>query len=242
MRQPDWGPLYIETDYTRFPVEPWNTGSNIIFLALCIYCIYRTHLNYKRYPFVVFCLPFLITGTTGGILYHMTRSHPVWLFMDFLPIFLLCLFASVYLWSTILKELTPIKPVWLGGICIALTLLWLSSLMRGPATLRYMTLGANVSLPFLVYILMVDRERWYLVLSGIIAFVIAAFFRWFDQHGAIEYLPMGSHFLWHVFGGISTWLLFCYFLRLEEKKARGHEDGISSQPSSSASAARNQDC
>ena len=33
----DNGPIYVETLMGRFPVEPWNTYSNLLFLALIVF-------------------------------------------------------------------------------------------------------------------------------------------------------------------------------------------------------------
>ena len=90
---PDFGPIYAETDLTRFPVEPWNVASNLIFLIIIFLFARRTRLNYRRYPLVVLALPILAVGFTGGTIFHATRSNRLWLMMDYLPIMILCLLA-----------------------------------------------------------------------------------------------------------------------------------------------------
>ena len=37
----DRGPIYLETLMGRFPVEPWNTFSNLLFLALIVFWFLR---------------------------------------------------------------------------------------------------------------------------------------------------------------------------------------------------------
>lgn len=216
MRNSDWGPSYIETNMDAFPVEPWNTYSNVIFVLLCLFIAYRTRLQFKRYPFTLCCLPLLMIGTLGGTVYHMTRSHPLWLFMDFVPIKLLCLCAVINLWRLIFKAMSPL-PIWFiaGFLGILIGSVYLSS-FRGSITIGYMILGANVILPFFVYLFLVSSKNWYLVVTAITSFLVAVFFRWFDLHGSEQYFPMGSHFLWHIFGGIASWCLFTFFIRLEE--------------------------
>ena len=219
MKRADWGPQYIETNMENFPVEPWNTYSNTIFILLCLYIAWRTRLNFKKHPFSVFCLPFLCIGTLGGIVFHMTRSHPIWLFMDFVPIQLLCFFAVINLWRMIFKAMSPLKLWFILVFVGALGLSVYANTLGGGITVGYLTLGMNVILPFLVYLMFVSGENWYLVISAIASFACAVFFRWFDMHGSEAYFPMGSHFLWHVLGGTATWCLFVYFMRLEEKNA-----------------------
>ena len=37
----DFGPFYAETHMGRLPVEPWNTFSNLAFLAIAVYWAFK---------------------------------------------------------------------------------------------------------------------------------------------------------------------------------------------------------
>lgn len=58
----DFGPLYAETDPSRFPVEPFNSVSNLIFLLVFIYYFRRTSLSFNQFPMTVSSLPILFVG------------------------------------------------------------------------------------------------------------------------------------------------------------------------------------
>ncbi|MCB9030662.1 MAG: hypothetical protein H6619_06380 [Deltaproteobacteria bacterium] len=61
----DFGPIYAETDMTQFPVEPFNTVSNVIFLLMILYFTYQTRLRYQSHPLLVTILPILSLGFIG---------------------------------------------------------------------------------------------------------------------------------------------------------------------------------
>ena len=95
----DFGPTYFETNLDRFPVEPFNTYSNLIFLFILLFFCWRTRGDFRSFPASVLALPILCVGFVGGTLFHATRSYPLWLYMDFVPIALLVVLASLYFWN-----------------------------------------------------------------------------------------------------------------------------------------------
>ncbi|MGA8854131.1 MAG: hypothetical protein WB492_08135, partial [Christiangramia sp.] len=78
----DSGPIYQETLAGRLPVEPFNTYSNIFFLIIIIYFSLRVYRDYKNHRFLAWSLPVLFLGFIGGTVYHATRSHDIWMYMD----------------------------------------------------------------------------------------------------------------------------------------------------------------
>ena len=94
----DSGPIYLETAMGRFPVEPWNTYSNLLFLALIVFWFLRVRRNIRDHLFIAYCLPVFLLGWVGGTVYHATRSHEVWLFLDWAPIALLALAVAIFFW------------------------------------------------------------------------------------------------------------------------------------------------
>lgn len=99
MMQPaDFGPIYAETLPGRFPVEPWNTFSNLIFLFVFLNFLRRIRHNPRRYPITLTSLIILIIGLTGGTIYHATRSHNIWLILDFVPIGILVIIGTIFFW------------------------------------------------------------------------------------------------------------------------------------------------
>ena len=100
-RLADQGPVYAETDLSAFPVECYATWSNLIFPILIGYWLWRLHGHYAHHRMLTIALPILAVGWIGGTIYHATRSHVVWLVMDWLPIAILVLIAAGWLWRRI---------------------------------------------------------------------------------------------------------------------------------------------
>ena len=94
----DFGPIYAETGKEGFLIEPFNTASNLIFLFLIIYWFLQVKDKWKEHPLIIVSLPILTIGFLGGSIYHATRSHNIWLFLDFMPIMILCLLAMLRFW------------------------------------------------------------------------------------------------------------------------------------------------
>ena len=90
MHPNDSGPIYRETLMGRLPVEPWNTWSNLVFLFVVIFWALRAYREPRTHLFLAGALPVLFIGFVGGTVFHGTRSHEVWLLMDWVPIVLLC--------------------------------------------------------------------------------------------------------------------------------------------------------
>lgn len=211
----DFGPRYAETVMGRFPVEPFNTYSNLIFLAIIIYFVILTRCSYKTSPFIVSSLPVLLIGYIGGTVYHATRSHNLWLIMDFMPIMILSFAAAVFLWRVILHRLSlsilaAILPVFIFGALR--TVLPFDKSVK--IMLGYSTLGLTILLPAIL----VSARRGYsgilLILGTAISFFCAVFFRQIDKE-LLLYLPMGTHFIWHLLGGVATWCIMKYVYLVE---------------------------
>ncbi len=221
----DPGPIYTETllstGNTSWPVEPWNTWSNLIFLAILIHISLRTRLNYKKYPLIVFSLPILAVGFFGGTMYHATRSHTVWLIMDFMPILILTSTAAIVFWKELVGSLPKAVFLFLSVAVSGRTLAWTLHAERTiKISLGYLAAALAILLP--LFLLVRKRPRTDRLLLAAITgtFGSAVAFRMFDRpipgvpHAPL--LPMGTHFLWHLLGGVSVWLLMVLTIRLRD--------------------------
>ena len=218
MNNPVTGPLYAETDLSRFPVEPWNTYSNIVFFLLVIYWWRKTRIDPQNHQLIRTCLPILLLGFVGGTVWHATRASRLWLMLDYLPIFLATLTAAVFFWAVLLRN-RPLAAVVVLGSFGLISLSWqfsgLPFLFK--IGLSYSTLTAVILLPAL---LLCARDNWRgatSLFSAIILISIAIFMRQIDLTLGHEMLPMGTHFLWHILGGIAVYFLinFIYQTRIE---------------------------
>ena len=224
----DPGPIYTETllalHAASWPVEPWNTWSNLIFVAILLDISVRTKLNYKRYPLIVFSLPVLTVGLLGGTVYHATRSHVVWLILDFMPILLLTSAAAIAYWKALVGSTPKAVCLFLLVAVSGRTLAWTLNVDRSiKISLSY----AAAALAILIPIFLIARRRTKtdrLLVAGItLTFASAVAFRMFDRpipgipHEPL--LPMGTHFLWHLLGGAAVWLLMILTIRLRDTQA-----------------------
>jgi hypothetical protein len=209
----DGGPLYTETDLRSTIVEPYNTLSAVIFLVMAVYWYGRLRGSFSKFIFLSTSLVLLAIGGLGGVIYHAFRYSSFFLFMDWLPIMILCVMASLYF----LYKVTGKWKV-VAGYFIILSLfdrlIWefipeFDGNLR--ANVNYAIIGTGLLIPTLLLLLKNSFRFWYLVLASFLAFSTALFFRISDQWG---FLPMGTHFLWHTFGALAGHFMLLYIHKL----------------------------
>lgn len=209
VKPPDGGMFYAETNLGRFIVEPFNAASAFIFLLLAFYWIIRLRNSYNTHRFLTLCSAVLFVGATGGTLYHAFRSSRIYLFMDWVPILLLCLMAGFYF---LLRSTSK----WWHALLLfaaffgAQVLLWqlVNAHNRKMAiNINYFLMSLLVLVPLSLFLVRQQFRHVYYVLGSVLAFALALFFRIYDTDG---WLPMGTHFLWHVFGAAACQLMFLF--------------------------------
>lgn len=217
----DSGPIYKETYVGEWPlVEPWNALSNLLFLAIVLFWAVRVYKHAAQHAFLAGALPVLFIGFVGGTLYHGTRSHEVWLLMDWVPIMLLSLAVSVYF--AIQNRFR-----WYGTLALITfpfaisALAWqadsLPQWARG--LLGYPMMAFVILFPIVFYL---NKHQWrhvQWVATALAMFIIAITCRSIDN-GPYDGLPMGTHWLWHIFGALASHFLIAYIY-----KERRHQIG-----------------
>jgi hypothetical protein len=206
----DGGPIYTETLAGRFPVEPCNTMSNFIFLFIIIYWVLKTRMNIVKYPMVVIGTSILAVGFVGGTAYHATRSSEIWLVTDYMAIYFAIMTGCIYLWHRITGNWFLVL---IYSLLPALTLRIVSVFFpvgeKHFIAASYSTQVIMILLPVLIHCwLNKFRHVWVLVLA-FISFAVALSFRELDAISG-KLIPSGTHFLWHIFGGISAFLVLHY--------------------------------
>lgn len=209
-RLPDGGPLYAETEFSRLIVEPWNAASALVFVGIAIYWIWKIRDEYQNYPFISFSLPLLIIGGIGGTLYHGLRSSVVFLYLDIGPIFGLSFAAGLYLWSKVWEKW------WVFLIAAPLFLLgrYYGELYFSTHTvinLSYLAAAGFLLTPIAIVLYATNWRYAAWVLGALCSFAIALYFRLIDLSAP---LPMGTHWLWHVFGAFACAALLGYLYRM----------------------------
>ena len=207
----DSGPIYQETLSGRLPVEPFNTFSNIFFLLIIIYFSIKVYKDYKNHRFLAWSLPVLFLGFIGGTVYHATRSHDVWMYMDWLPIIILCLGVSIY-YSTKLhvdRNWKILLILLVLFLVLGVQLLPVSQHLN--TSIGYIATAIGILLPIILYFFTNKKDQWGYVLLAVLSFGFAISFRILDNFMYI--LPMGTHWLWHTFGALSVFFLMNYIYR-----------------------------
>lgn len=211
---PDMGPWYAETDLSRFPAEPFNTFSNILFLLVAIYWIRK--ISGQKEPFKSFLklsMPILLVGFVGGTVFHATRSHFGWLLMDVLPIFVLGLLTSIYHWKLLKVSLWKVGVFFVLFLCLPSWVLW-KFFSRSPnsPTISYLLLALVILFPILFdqWKNSWKQGRWLMASIGLVS--VALICRALDSSALVQassFLP-GTHWLWHAFGAATCHFLLCF--------------------------------
>jgi hemolysin III len=217
------GPRYVETDLSRTIVEPFNALSAGLFLFLAGWWILRLWPRRRHFAFLLGTMPLLIIGGVGGTVYHAFRGHRAWLLMDWIPIALLTFAAGVYLWARLLRR-------WWYALVIpplvfAIQSVNFRTLPRGLAiNASYSLLAAVVIVPAGLVLIRTRGRHGAWFLTGVAAFIAALSCRALDWRLA-RLLPMGSHWLWHVFGAVACHFCLEYLYRLRSDEVLRQSQG-----------------
>lgn len=224
----DSGPIYRETNMARKLVEPWNTFSNLGFLAIILFWSIRVYRKPKSHVFISFTLPILLVGFIGGTIYHATRSHEVWLLMDWLPILILSLTVAVYFYVR-----SKIRWYWilLAMFSPFLIMSAIHTFDLMPTVFRrllgYPVMAATILIPIILHIRKSKGRNAVWIVMALVSFIIAIFFRSIDASSNDLIPPMGTHWLWHVFGSLASHLLIVYIFRDDEFRLQQQGDSMS---------------
>ncbi|WP_091406219.1 hypothetical protein [Aquimarina amphilecti] len=102
------------------------------------------------------------------------------------------------------------------GVSFAVRLLPIPIAVR--ISLGYIITAIRVLLPIILYLIKIKKETKEAIILAFIFFAIAVSFRSADKFLKTDFLYMGTHWLWHLFGGVSVFFLmrFIYKDQLKE--------------------------
>jgi hypothetical protein len=220
----DRGPRYTETPPDPYApdapliAEPWNAVTASFFIVIAVVWLVRLRGRTNDFPFLFMCLPILLGGGIGGTLYHGLRTQQFYFWLDVIPIQILALAGAVFIAIKMWKRrgwfyLAGAIVVYLGISSLLFTLVLPQSRTLA-VNLNYAALAAMVVLPISVRLVTTRFRHAQWFGTGLLAFAIAWFFRRWDEFAG-PYMPMGSHWLWHTFGAISTALVIEFFYKVE---------------------------
>lgn len=225
---PDGGPVYAETDLSRFIVEPWNAASSLLIVVPAIYMIVKLWGRFRQFPFLSYCIPLLILGGMGSTIFHAFRASPFFLVMDILPTFILTLSIGIYFWVKVLPQWWQMFFIVIPGIMINF-LLFNLDIFSSHTTINvsYGLRGIIVFLPALILLYQTKMAKSGFLIGAIALFILSLIFREWDAH-TFSFLPMGTHFLWHAFSGLGAFFLaeYLYFVSYFRREQRLSESSF----------------
>ncbi len=216
----DGGHAYTETDLSQLIVEPWNGVSAALFLLIVGYWFIQLRGQYRQHLFMSISLPILAIGGIGGTIYHALRLHQVFLIMDWMPIMILCLAASVYFFIKVFEKWIPAVLLVVGILASQMFMFRMFQTQNLPVQLainiNYSVMALLILVPtaLLLWKTRFRAGKWVGFALG--SFLIAITCRAIDP---MALLPMGTHFLWHIFGALACHSMFMYVYLLNAEKA-----------------------
>jgi hemolysin III len=207
----DGGPVYAETDLLRPIREPFNAVTAALFIFIAVQHLRRVRRRPEASGFLRAAGWILLIGGVGGTLYHALRVWRGFLLMDFLPIAILILLGSLRLLREQLGSWWAAAALTLGAIAAQVGLVAAFGARPRPSA-GYAMLSLLVIGPALVAAHRDHFRHARLLGTSLGAFAVALTFRALDGEGL---LPMGTHFLWHIFGAVATWAVLAWFTRRE---------------------------
>ena len=221
-RLQDGGPVYTETNLDHFIVEPWNALSSLLIVLPAIYWMFRVRKEFRDYKFLMYCIPLMILGGSGSTLFHAFRTSTFFLVMDVLPTAILTLSITIYFWIKVLPKWWYLFYIIVPSILLRFWIFSSDDLPEFLAiNLSYVMTGLLIGIPLLLIQLKTKFYKIIQVLTVILLFSGAIFFRGMDAQ-QINILPMGTHFLWHALTGFGAYfiLYYLYYFRKKELDLR----------------------
>jgi hypothetical protein len=213
-----FGPIYCEDAIalSSFPIEPVNTVSNA---AIVIFGLASLYVTTKRAPksYDLYALGLLLTATgIGSGLWHGLRE-PWALAFDVTP-GLFFLFAFAFCWA---RRLWTI----IGGLALLVAFYFAFQFSReyfGAFQQRWVAIAPAVVLTGIALVIQTafrSKTAALLGLGAILSSLTALGWRTFDMT-ACDYLPFGTHFLWHIFNSAGAFMGVLSLITLEQASVR----------------------
>jgi hemolysin III len=220
----DGGPIYTETlnhihsQSDSWLVEPYNAVSAVLFVLVAGIWLWRLRGQFSHQKFLLYGLILLTIGGVGGTLYHALRTQPLYLLMDWMPIVILSLSVTYWFFMKLTSRRWLALLYLAGGLAFIVTgfLVMIRLLRWGSAagSIGYSLAVLQAVGPIMLYLIRTKFRHAGWFFAGIASFALAAVFRATDLDGL---LPMGTHFLWHLFGAIMAYLLLEFVYRVETR-------------------------
>ncbi len=184
-RLPDGGPRYVETNLARLFVEPCNAITASLFVMIVLYFLWKMRGRFREHPFVTLCMPILLAGGIGGTIYHALRRYHAMFLLDVIPIGLLVVMGSIYLWIRLRPKLWHV--LGLSSIIAMFPLLFILHVHTHVAiVIHYILLATLVLIPVGIVMVRTNFRHINLVKFALVMFGFAILFRFLDPVSASD--------------------------------------------------------
>lgn len=210
----DGGPIYNEFLHESVVREPWNAYSSLFFFIPVIFWLWKLRGQFKEYKIFIVILPLLFLNGLGSTLFHAFRNERLFLLLDWMPASFMTITLSTFLWTRLLRKwywgLLMVIGFYGFGIGAVITLVQVFEARALAPNIGYFFIGASFILPLIIYL---AKTRFYRVryVALTLFFLLGALtFRILDYptpNPLPDFLPQGTHFLWHVFSAMAVFSL-----------------------------------
>ena len=212
---PDGGSRYAETNLQEFIVEPWNAFSSLFLVLPALFWAIKIRKKISENYFIFFCIPLLFLGGIGSTLFHAFRASPILLFMDIFPMMVLTLSVGAYLWNKLLKKWPYTFIVILFSFLVRFFIMSSNYFDKHTSSnLSYILSGLTIFIPATIIIFKTNFRKLNYFLLSVVFFIISLIFRRLDLL-PFDILPMGTHFLWHLFSAVGSFFLAEYLFGMD---------------------------
>lgn len=200
----DWGLLS----------EPINLLSNLAFFIAFAVLIYQIRL-FKKISKIYYFFTFLVLCIGAGSIIFHTFATPIARWLDIIPIFTFIICYLLWANKRILN-----RPKWLN---LSILTIFLALTLTVDLNFRHIASGSLSYLPAWLFLLGFTIKVWYTFpsiflrhsfLKAFCIFTLALFFRVFDTT-ACNFIPFGTHFMWHILNATLLYYL-CMIVDLIE--------------------------
>jgi hemolysin III len=216
---PDGGPVYTESNFHHYFPEPYNTITSFLFTLLSLFWFLKLRKEYKIHVFLTISCCILFIGSVGGTLYHGLRRYPIFLVMDYLPIMILCFLAAFYFLFRAIQNPGIAIFLMIGYFLAILGIHYLLGFLPRSyqISINYALMAAMVVVCTFVFLKTIQFQKIVWIYRALFFFLLALGFRIADSW---HWIPMGTHFLWHIFGMLSTASMFNFIYETDKIQIR----------------------
>ena len=200
--------LYCERLGPDFWAEPVNAVTNMSFLVAAWYAWLRAKRQNLLSPAVWSLLLLTCAIGLGSASFH-TFATGLTRLMDYLPILL---FQLTYVWLYCRRVIK--LQLWTTSSAIILYLVVVLAARQFPEVLNGSLIYAPailVLVVFGIYHAVSQRNERLVLITAALIFFISLLSRTIDEL-ICSYIPLGTHFLWHLLNGVVLYLLLATFM------------------------------